>query len=354
MYVVDADRHLIEPFTLWGGLAPELRSYLPERAGYGLRIGGEDVWRPLLPKTERMLEAAAAARAEDIAAAASGAGHLAAMDRAGIDAAVLFPTIAHFILAIEALPAHVVADYARVYNAYVRSCCAVDDRRLFAAGVVSRHDVSAMPDAVVRLADEGFRAVVVRPNPMHGRTIAHADYEPFFAACERTGLALVVHEGSHARAPSAGADRFETRFGQHACSHPFEQMMALTGLIEGGVLERHPTLRVGFFEAGAGWLPYWLWRLDHVEYAQHRDEVREHVCRPPSQYFRRQCWVTVEPSEPGLDRVVEIVGADRLLFGTDFPHLDHDADAAPTSLDAVGPTVAGAVLTDNPRRFYRL
>jgi uncharacterized protein len=102
-----------------------------------------------------------------------------------------------------------------------------------------------------------------------------------------------------------------------------EAMMALLSLIEGGVLEAHPSLRVGLLEAGCGFLPYWLWRLDHVEYAQMRGEVGRRVRRPPSEYFQRQCWVALEPSEAMLDRVVTDIGALRMVFGTDFPHLDH-------------------------------
>jgi predicted TIM-barrel fold metal-dependent hydrolase len=100
-------------------------------------------------------------------------------------------------------------------------------------------------------------------------------------------------------------------------------MMALLSLIEGGVLEAHPSLRVGIVEAGCGWLPYWLWRLDHIEYAQMSGEVRARVRRPPSEYFRRQCWIAMEPSETMLEHVVEEIGPSRVVFGTDFPHLDH-------------------------------
>jgi len=75
-------------------------------------------------------------------------------------------------------------------------------------------------------------------------------------------MAVGIHEGTHSRLPTTGAERFNSRFALHACSHPMEQMMALLALIEGGVLERHRRLRVAFLESGCGWLPYWLWKLD--------------------------------------------------------------------------------------------
>ncbi|WP_437327090.1 hypothetical protein [Sorangium sp. So ce381] len=76
---------------------------------------------------------------------------------------------------------------------------------------------------------------------------------------------------------------------------------------------------MGLLEAGCGFLPYWLWRLDHVEYAQMRGEVRGRVRRPPSEYFQRQCWIALEPGEAMLDRVVKEIGATRMMFGSDFP-----------------------------------
>ena len=112
----------------------------------------------------------------------------------------------------------------------------------------------------------------------------------------------------------------------HACSHPMEQMMAFLSLLEGGVLDRHPSLKVAFLEAGCGWLPYWLWRLDEVEYRHLAAELEGRARMPPSAYFRRQCLVGVEPDEPLIAQVIEHVGAQALMFGTDFPHLDHDED----------------------------
>jgi predicted TIM-barrel fold metal-dependent hydrolase len=135
-----------------------------------------------------------------------------------------------------------------------------------------------------------------------------------------------------------------------------EQMMALLALIEGGVLERHPRLRVAFLEAGGGWLPYWLWRLDR-EYKDLEWEVRANVTMEPSAYFRRQCFVAVEPTEPYLAPLMDFIGADNILIGSDFPHMDHDPHVLRDALaleDTLSPPVVRKLLSDNPRRFYGL
>ena len=165
-----------------------------------------------------------------------------------------------------------------------------------------------------------------------------------------------LHEGTHAYLPTAGADRFETRFAQHACSHPMEQMMALLDLVEGGVLERHPALRVALLEAGCGWLPYWLWRLDE-EYAHLAGEVEERVRMKPSAYFRRHFLVGAEADEPLLPQVIEQVGEDSLLFGTDYPHLDHDEGQVARALALRGTipdTALRKLLWDNAARLFGL
>ncbi len=98
-------------------------------------------------------------------------------------------------------------------------------------------------------------------------------------------------------------------------------------------LERHPNLRVAFLEAGCGWLPYWLWRLDEAEYKHLAWEVKDNVKMKPSEYFRRQCFVSIEPDEPYLPEIIKYIGDDNLLFGSDFPHIDHDPEALEEVID---------------------
>ncbi len=77
----------------------------------------------------------------------------------------------------------------------------------------------------------------------------------------------------------------------------------------------------------------------------------------PSDYFRRQCFIAIEPSEPYLANIIDYLGSDNLLFGSDYPHIDHKANIVD---EAVGlqerlskPTVK-KILWDNPMRFYGL
>ena len=139
------------------------------------------------------------------------------------------------------------------------------------------------------------------------------------------GLAVLVHEGT-GFAPGGAADsgRYQGGISSPLVAPPMEQMLAVASFVSGGILARFSALRVGFLEAGCGWLPYWLDRMD-----KHAEQLGWEVPwldMRPSDYFRRQCFVTAEPDEAMLPACVREIGEDRVVFGTDFPHLDHDGE----------------------------
>jgi predicted TIM-barrel fold metal-dependent hydrolase len=277
------------------------------------------------------------------------------MTQMGIDVAFIYPNYGLWLFAIDSLPAEVMGAFVRAYNTWLyEEFCSYDPARLKGVAAVNQHDPEDMVKELHRSANLGWKAVFLRPNPVKGRILSDPAYEPFWAACEDLDMAVGIHEGHWSRLPTTGADRFNTRFALHACSHPMEQMMALLALIEGGVLERHPQLRIGFLESGCGWLPYWLWRLDE-EYQVTPWEVKDRVRLMPSEYFRRQCFIAVEPSEPYLSQLIDYIGSDNIIFGSDYPHMDHKPDIVSQVLklekDLAKETVE-KILADNPTRFY--
>ena len=132
--------------------------------------------------------------------------------------------------------------------------------RLAGIGVVPRDPVAAAAE-VHRAVGLGLPGVLIRPNHFGGDYFDAASWTPFYEALETTGGVLAVHEALGVRSGTTiGSDRFTGFAARHACSHPLEQMTAMVALVLGGVLERHPGLRVAFLESGTGWLPYWLAR----------------------------------------------------------------------------------------------
>jgi predicted TIM-barrel fold metal-dependent hydrolase len=111
-------------------------------------------------------------------------------------------------------------------------------------------------------------------------------------------------------------------FFSQAISNPFDMMETLTLLTCGGVLERFPRLRVILLEANGGWIVPWLERLDH-HYEVFRFDV-PWLKMKPSEYFRRQCWISFDPDESTIAFTARspLVGADRIIWASDYPHPD--------------------------------
>ena len=107
----------------------------------------------------------------------------------------------------------------------------------------------------------------------------------------------------------------------HAIRNPVELMGAIASLTTGGVLERHPKLRAAFLEGTAGWLYWWLWRLDD-QWEKFGPGCERQLSMLPSEYFKRQCYIGLDvDEEPAVD-VVNKVGPEYFVVSSDYPHSD--------------------------------
>src|SRR6516225_2216823 len=246
---------------------------------------------------------------------------------------------------------------ARAYNDWLASYCATADRRLFGAAMLPLQDPPTAASELRRAVSElGFVAGFVRPNPCAGRSLPDRAYDAVWDAAEELGVPIGVHEGSSVIVPTLGADRPFNPMVLHAVSHSFEEMLACAQLIAFGVLERHPGLRVVFLESSGGWAPFWLERLD--EQAASFGGFCPEMKLLPSEYFARQCAISFEVDERTLPALVPFVGAERVVWGSDYPH--HDA-TFPGAVEAIRATIAPSptatqakVLGLNARGVYRL
>jgi uncharacterized protein len=375
--IIDADRHVVEPLALWREhLPPELREHAPLTGSLPdeplqarlARLGAKGLLpveplptidgRPLWKGMSELAWIEFCSRGYQYLGRSEllqrPEPYLADMNRSGVDVACLFPTYGLLLEGSWPVEPRVAASFAEVYNTWLHGFCGADPTRLRGVGLISRHEPAAMVPELRRIAGFGWKTVMVRPNPIGGRLLSDPAYAPFWAACEELSIAVAIHGSAHVYVPSVGGDRFESRFASHACAAPMELMMALLALIEGGVLERHPKLRIAALEGGAGWLPFWSWRLD-AEYRSVGAEVEETVRQPPSTYLRRQCFISMEADESYLPDMLRHLSEDRLVFGTDFPHLDHDSDVIGELLalrGRISDDVLRKILWDNPARFF--
>jgi predicted TIM-barrel fold metal-dependent hydrolase len=319
---MDADAHVMEPIELWNDyLEDRFRERGPRFAPTERGLNAFLVDDQLIGAAAFELGRAAStlARERPPTRHATIDGRLADMDSEGITAAVLFPSIGLYLG--EVRDPVLLAALCRAYNNWLADECAQGQDRLYGAALLPLADIDAAVTELERVIDRhGANVVMVRPNPANGRPLHHPAYDRLWERAAAADVAIAVHEGWSAGVPTLGSDRFDNSAIEHALSHPFEQMAACAGLILTGVLERHPALRVGFLESGGGWVPYLLHRLD--EHLEMWPSFMPKVTLKPSEYFARQCFVSIDPQEPHIAPIVAAVGDECIVWATDYPHPD--------------------------------
>lgn len=283
------------------------------------------------------------------------ADRLKVLEKERIWAAMLFPS--GTLSGLYTNPPDFCRALASAYIDWMSDYCAENPARLFFAAALPLDDVAWAMREAERAVTRGARAIALRPNRKPGETWDDPAYDPFYATVEALGVPLVFHETTGDPA-TAGGGRYGMRNAEryvfsHIISHSFEQMFAAMSVICGGVLERFPKLKVLFAEAGCSWTPYWLNRLD--EHFAHRVMGRQMSIKlKPSEYFARQCFVTCDPHDETLPLAIEGIGAERILFATDYPHFDSEGGAVKSFLDVQGVSSEDRrkIIWDNAAALY--
>jgi predicted TIM-barrel fold metal-dependent hydrolase len=183
--------------------------------------------------------------------------------------------------------------------------------------------------------DQGVKGVTISPLPPKTHSITHPSLHPVYALLEERGVPLLFHvEGEAPRKAAHGftLNGWEAQTDFHGGGENFTGLLymavsqwtelALAALIFDQVLEKFPRLKIGVIELGAVWLPAWLERLEIVKdtFGRTESRIRDLPLRPVD-YARRQIRVTPYPTE-NVGRLIESVGADMLLFSSDYPHVE--------------------------------
>ena len=352
--ILDSDLHMMEPDDLWarylegphkanppvffGGQKAKLADN-PEDKGNADTIMSMEVQGLAIPAhaghsgatvSSRELRRRSRARHPHFAVARaqgySAASTLTAMDIEGIDVAVMYGTRGRQILCHDDLPADYAAALARAYNNWAADYCKADPRRLKFAAQIAMHDVpNAIAEARRCVGELGAVAVIGTPNPVNGQHLHDDACEPLWHALEELDVPVGFHPTGNTALKDDAGRRYVGHVNFHPIAHairnPVELMGAIASFTTGGVLERHPKLRAAFLEGTAGWLYWWLWRLDD-QWEKFGPGCERQISMLPSEYFRRQCYIALDvDEEPAVD-VVNKMGADYFVVSSDYPHSD--------------------------------
>ena len=251
------------------------------------------------------------------------------MDEQGVHGCVMFPTTAGLIE--EHMKSDIDATHA-VFHAYNQWL--LDDWTFDYEGRIIPTPAITLPDLDLALAEldwvleHGARTVLIRPAPVPQRdgssiSMGAPQFDPFWRRCEEAGVSVMMHNADsgydrYANDWEPGRGEFQgfnqTVFRMFLYEENRHIFDTLAALVAHDVFQRFPGTRVGVVENGGGWVSRLVDTFDHV-YDKMPDRFDEH----PSDVFRRHVWINPF-HEDDMSALVDAIGADRVLFGSDFPH----------------------------------
>lgn len=354
-FILDADSHVMELGDFLDGFIQ------PEEAGR-LRRQGMEALRPVFDDAvakavARRRDESVAAEAEDRLLRDKGWSALGgfdprersrALDLLGFAGQLVFAT---FATGMFALP-HSVRRYtdpgelrrdldllyagASAQNRAMADFCS-SDPRLLPVGYVPLIEPERAEACVDEAISLGCSAVMVPSTAAGERAPTHPDLDGFWGRLEQTGTPFVLHVGGGGRLLDRAFHNNDMPVTDHlgggenirskdylAIHH--SPALFLGALILDGMFDRHPALRGGCIEQGAGWVVSWLHHLDYAQRAFRRtEEPLRRLQAKPSEYVHRHLKFTPFPGEP-VGWMMEQAGSDLFMFSTDYPHPEGGRD----------------------------
>jgi predicted TIM-barrel fold metal-dependent hydrolase len=356
---ISADSHITEhPDTYRNFIDPRYR----DRAPHLLHQEAGDIY--VIPDLKQGflpigLIAAAGKRPEDIRLTGRFAdwhpggwdpeARLGAQDEDGVVGEILYPTVGMVLCRHDDL------DYKKAcmeaYNRWLAEYCGAHPDRLFGMGQTAMRTPEDGIEDLRQIKALGLRGVMLPSRP------GQADwdspiYDPFWDAAIDLELPLSFHILTDPRdaLPSRGpVMNFAV-----SIIRGNQDLMAL--LIYGGVFARNPRLRIVCVEADAGWVPHWMYRMDHY-YDRHRYLRALDLEKPPSEYFREHIYTTFQDDWSAF-RTVDLVNPARLMWANDFPHSDstwpRSQEVLATHTAHLTEAQRAMILHDNVAELYHL
>lgn len=270
---------------------------------------------------EELGQAAVSARFEDLHRGGwDPVARIADQDRDGVYAEIIYPSVG------MVLCNHPDADYKKAcfdaYNLWIAEYCDSNRERLLGCGQTAMRSPKEGIEDLRRIKQQGLRGVMM-PGFPEMEDYDSPIYDEFWAAAVELGLPLSFHiltsrDGVSGKG-AFGHTRGPKLNGFMTIIRGCQDVMGT--LIFGGVFERHPKLKIVCVEADAGWVPHYMYRLDHA-FKRHRYWLTAgKLSKMPSEYFRENIYVTFQDDWVAF-KVMDLCNPRRLMWANDFPHSD--------------------------------
>jgi predicted TIM-barrel fold metal-dependent hydrolase len=339
MLVFSADSHIREPNDLFAsslpaGLRPRAIQ-ATRRDNYIVTVSGERVIHRV--RVDKPLEATGAPRqgASDLAK------RLVDMEMDGVDAEVVFPSLALWTYVLEDPELELAT--AQIYNDWNDEFFGGHLDRFVRCGVLPVRRFADTFAELRRIAARGFTAAMIPSAIPRGLPAYNAEvWDPVFALAAELGVVLVLHTGTGLedvvveRGPGAAVINYTRQM--------IDAQNSIMALVAGGVLDRNPTAQIAVIESGASWLAGLAERMDEV-YRAHAAYVFPKLGLAPSEIIRRQVKCSFQ-SDRACIMSRSVTGHESLMWGADYPHAE---GTFPRSRDVIRGLFEGIEISERER-----
>jgi hypothetical protein len=280
------------------------------------------------------------------------------LDKEGLDAAIIYPSL-DLTWETDTDDVEYSQAMCRAYNRWVSDWSADSGGRLIPVAHLSLGDPAGAAAELERAVKAGHKGGWVVQFTTTRKPHGHTDHDVLFAKAQELDVPIGIHvslepqwcwPGRYDKEYVRKQPWFLNVTASDAIRHALASFMAY------GTFDKFPKLKLVILEVGAGWVQYWLDRMDAVY-----DSVMGRgvpLKEKPSFYFRRNVWVSADPDEKSLPAMVDLCGSDRFFWATDFPHPDHTGNYI-EEVEEFGNKISDPqrrrdVLGDNVRRVYNL
>lgn len=272
----------------------------------------------------------------------------------GLAAEVLYPG---FFTMFQLRNVELLIALQQGYNDWLHQYCAASGGRLHGLAALPVQDPKAAIAELDRVLALGYRGVIVPSNAPKGLRYCDPEFDPLWARAQEAGVPVSFHVGCFSHIPpwlreSSGRDPITVYAGTSSLIHD-----TLVELMCRGVCQRFPSLQFVVAEFNAGWISHWLERVDQGWQREFAKDPTGPAVEPVEEIWKRQFYATIEDDQPAL-RTRDLIGEDRLMWGSDYPHTDSTWPCSAAVLDemfeGIPDDTRRAITHDNVARLYQL
>ena len=242
------------------------------------------------------------------------------MDIDGVDVSVIYTTVGLSLFS-NVQDVDFLTDLWRAYNDWLAEFCSAYPRRLKGIALLNVDDLESCIKEMERCAKLGFIGGMISVYPAETRSYNSPEYEPLWAAAQDLDMPLSLHIGTNRPATGQEFGDLDQLTAAFQTNSDHWTRMSIAHMIFSGVFERYPKLMVGSIETELSWVPHFLDRLDYTYQQRARRDIwyRFKEAMLPSQYFHRNIFLSFQEDSLGI-RLRDIIGVDKLQWGSDYPH----------------------------------